>query len=94
MTNLYVVIMYRYGNQESYSYLLGVYDGIFNAIVESYKEWDRRGNKYFPQILEVPLNATKSRRIILGLENPDEWANLVSSIRCFIGSFERGGKTV
>ena len=70
MDKLCVVIMYRYGNLENHSYLLGVYDTIGIAILEGEKEYVYRGcGKYYPHVLEVELNATKKRRVIQSAES-------------------------
>lgn len=63
--DLYVVLMYRYGNTESHSYLLGVYDTLDEAKINAESEYNHRGRgKYHPQILRTKLNKTKDRQIM------------------------------
>ena len=57
--NLYVVIMYRYGNIERHSYLLGVYEKATEALKYGEDESVYRGRKYYPEVLKVKLNETK-----------------------------------
>ena len=68
--DLYVVLMYRYGNTESHSYLHGVYDTLTEAKVNAESEYNHRGRgKYHPQILRTKLNHTKDREIMF--QEPD-----------------------
>jgi len=63
--DLYIVLMYRYGNTESHSYLLGVYDTLTEAKINAQAEYASRGHgKYCTQILRTNLNATKDRKIM------------------------------
>jgi Lar family restriction alleviation protein len=68
--SLYVVTMYRWGNRENHSYVLGMYDDENTAKQEAEKEIVNRDNKYFPEILQIPINKTKGeRKIIVGLQD-------------------------
>ena len=70
--SLYVVIMYRFGNHENHSYLLGVYDSLIEAKHEATSEYLSRGaGKYYPHILGTKLNMTKDRTIIFDSEKGD-----------------------
>lgn len=71
---LYVVTMYRFGNTESHSYLLGVYDELYEAVMNAKGERDYRGGKYEAQILRVELNQTKIRQLMY--ETPDFMSEL------------------
>ena len=55
----YVVTMYRYGSRERHSYVLGVFTKKTKAEKAETKEQEYRGStKYYPEILECPLNET------------------------------------
>ena len=58
---VYTVIMYRWGDRERHSYLLGVFDTEEQAIDEGERECAWRGNKYKPFIAKVEINAVKKR---------------------------------
>ena len=62
---LYVVIMYRYGNTERHSYLLGVYDDPVVALKQGESESVYRGRKYYPEVMRVGLNDTKKREYVI-----------------------------
>ena len=55
---LYVATMYRFGNNNKHSYVLGVYDDINLATKEIDKEEERRAGKYEGEILVTYLNLT------------------------------------
>lgn len=55
---LYVVVMYRWGDVENHSYVLGVYDSLKVAEFEGQKQRDYRGGKYDPKIYITLLNKT------------------------------------
>lgn len=61
---VYTVIMYRWGDTERHSYLLGVFDTEEQAVAEGEAECAWRGNKYKPRIAEVQMNAVKKRKPI------------------------------
>lgn len=62
---VFVVTMYRYGDHEKHSYVLGAFDGLEIAKAEADKEQEYRGgNKYMPEIIEMQLNVAKKRRVI------------------------------
>ena len=55
---LYAVTMYRWGDRECHSYLLGVYSTKAKAEKAGQKEKEYRGgSKYYPECIEVPLDA-------------------------------------
>lgn len=57
---MYVVTMYRYGDRENHSYVLGVYTSIARAVVAAANEESHRGgNKYFSEVLEFPVNGRR-----------------------------------
>lgn len=53
---IYIVTMYRYGNRESHSYLLGAWSTLELAKLNANTEILWRGNKYFPEIIKVILD--------------------------------------
>ena len=66
----YVVTMYRRGEKERHSYVLGVYDSEVDAISEAHKERTNRGwQKYIPEVLKVKLNESKNCEVILKIED-------------------------
>ncbi len=70
---VYVVTMYRYGDRELHSYVHGIYQKKQKAIDEAKFEKEYRGgNKYYPEVLEMALNDSNYKKIILDL--PD-WKN-------------------
>ena len=73
---VYVVTMYRWGDRECHSYLLGVYSIKTKAEKAALTEKDfRGGNKYYPEILEITVNGPPDMRtfkVIMALDrNPD-----------------------
>lgn len=54
---VYVVMMRRWGELETYCYLLGVFDTEQMAKEEAYREEQLRGGKYSAEINGVPLNS-------------------------------------
>jgi hypothetical protein len=59
MKPVYTVIMYRWGDRELHSYLLGVFTTKTKAMkAGEFEQAFRGGNKYYPEILEVPLDTT------------------------------------
>jgi len=58
---IYVVTMYRYGNRENHSYVLGAYFKKDKAIKEAEREKEYRGGtKYIPEVLEIIDNDIKT----------------------------------
>ena len=53
---VYVVTMYRYGDREAHSYVLGVYSTKTIAETEAVREKDYCGGKYVPEIIEMPVD--------------------------------------
>ena len=53
---MFVVTMHRWGDDESHSYVLGVFSTENKAIEEGKKEMDYRGMKYEPKITKVSLD--------------------------------------
>ena len=54
--DLYVVTMYRWGDRDGHSYVLGVYTKKNAAINAAESEAEYRGGKYAPEVLEVKPN--------------------------------------
>lgn len=70
---VYVVTMYRWGDRECHSYVLGVFSTKTKACKAAQAEKDfRGGNKYYPEVLEVPVDFERegvgSFKVILELE--------------------------
>lgn len=57
--NFYVVTMYRWGCREKHSYVLGVFDDIFNAREHAYREVRDRGGKYEQEIIQVAIGEAR-----------------------------------
>ena len=53
---LYVVTMYRWGDRDAHSYVLGVYTKKNAAIKAAELDTEYRGGKYAPEVLEVRPN--------------------------------------
>ena len=57
INTVYVVTMYRFGNRERHSYVIGAFSTKTKAEKEAEAErMNRGGNKYMPEILEVPID--------------------------------------
>lgn len=56
---VYVVTMYRYGNHESHSYVLGAWSKKAKAQDEGVQEEEHRGGKYKPEITEWEVEFKK-----------------------------------
>ena len=78
---IYVTIMYRWGDHECHSYLLGVYNKKHKAIEEGKKEKEWRGGKYAPEVTEVLIDGTKKRKVILESEDYFKKINSTTSIQ-------------
>jgi len=52
----YVVTMYRWGNRENHSYVIGVFSTKTRAIKAGATEECWRGNKYIPEVIEFNLD--------------------------------------
>ena len=53
---VYVVMMYRWGNRENHSYVVGVFSTEEKAIEAAQEEDNNRARKYDPEILEVTID--------------------------------------
>jgi len=66
---VYVVTMYRWGNRESHSYILGAYSEKSKALKAAEEERIYRGSKYMPEVLEIELDLIcEVNKIIIGLK--------------------------
>ncbi|MFM5178082.1 hypothetical protein ACEUAY_00510 [Aeromonas veronii] len=77
MTEVYVTTMYRWGDRESHSYLVGIFPTDKAALFAARREEDNRGGKYLAMVEAVELGHDGSnyaeplkRRVIKGL--PDQ----------------------
>lgn len=69
---IYTVLMYRFGDRERHSYLLGVYQKKHAAIKAAEEEKAYRGgNKYYPLVEEWTLDEKESNKTIVPL--PDQF---------------------
>jgi hypothetical protein len=53
---LYIVTMYRWGDRDNHSYVIGVFDDHHTAMGAGFLEERWRGGKYKAEILGFPLN--------------------------------------
>jgi hypothetical protein len=68
---VYVVTMYRFGDHERHSYVLGVFNDEEKAQAEATAEQENRGgNKYYAEIISVKVNELKKREIIKAASTP------------------------
>lgn len=77
MTELYVTTMYRWGDREAHSYLVGIFPTDKAALFAAQREEDNRGRKYLATVETIELGHDGSnydepltRRVIKGL--PDQ----------------------
>jgi len=70
LNKVYVVTMYRWGDRENHSYVLGVYSTEKKAKIAGEAERvERGGNKYYPECLEFDLNSSNGQvRVVVSLE--------------------------
>lgn len=61
---VYVVTMYRWGDRECHSYVLGVFSTKTKATKAGDIEQEYRGgNKYYPEILEIAVDTDMPRTV-------------------------------
>jgi len=65
----YIVTMYRWGDKDLRSYVLGVYDDLELATKEGEIERTFRGNKYSPEIVHMQLNVSEGGTIHKSFKN-------------------------
>ncbi len=65
---VYVVTVYRYGNKEGHSYVVGVYSEQWKALIAAQKEQDYRGGKYDYEVIQVEIDVDKQRKIIFPMK--------------------------
>ena len=56
MKYVFVVTMYRYGNREKHSYVLGAFSNALLAEAHAQAEILWRGGKYKPEIIMCPID--------------------------------------
>ena len=56
---VYLVTAYRYGDKESHSYVIGIFDNKKNSIMAAKTEENWRGGKYDCEVLEWEMNVWK-----------------------------------
>ena len=67
---IYTVLMYRHGDRERHSYLLGVFADKGIAIKAAHNEVMRRHSNYLPHVQEWALNEQESGKTLVPL--PDQ----------------------
>lgn len=56
---VYVVTMYKFGDREKHSYVIGIYSKKALALKNAEAEREHRGgNKYIPEVLEFKLDGS------------------------------------
>ena len=68
--------MYRWGDREKHSYLVGVFNSKDKAFKEGEKETIYRGGKYDSEIYEIELNKPETRKTIKKADDYWESKNL------------------
>jgi hypothetical protein len=53
---IYIVTMYRWGNKENHSYVIGAFTDSKEAVKAGISHSQYRDGKYDPEIIEVDLN--------------------------------------
>mgnify|MGYP000960774940 CR=1 FL=1 len=61
---VYVVTMYRWGNQEEHSYVLGVWSNEELALLHGKNEESWRGGKYEPKVTSWEVDANEYDNIV------------------------------
>ena len=82
-TPVHITTMYRWGDEESHSYVLGAFDDPQTAIEEGEKERINRGGgiKYCPEVIQVYMGEVKNGRVILSRDN--QWQRSRRDKGCF-----------
>lgn len=75
MKNCYVVTMYRWGDRECHSYVLGVFSKKTRAEKAAKREEEYRGGKYSPECIEIPIDMeldclSETKKIIPLIKHP------------------------
>lgn len=84
MKEVFVVTAYRWGDRESHSYVVGVFDSLRCAISASKKVFDDRGTKYSCEVVkssvlkEVPDNLLRTCKIVKSFLNPTKMNAIAS----------------
>ena len=73
---LYVVHMYRWGDEELHSYIEGVYDSKELAEKHGAAEMESRANKYEPKIWTHPLNEPRQLKYMTDKEIQEKLKDL------------------
>lgn len=63
MKEVFVVMMYRWGEIKNHNYLLGVFENVEHAVNTGMEEKLSRGNKYEPYVMKSCLNGFKGSNI-------------------------------
>jgi hypothetical protein len=72
MNSIYVVTMYRYGDREKHSYVLGAFSTPELAHRYGQVEFAWRGSKYHPEIVECKIDTVEILNLPRVVEVNDE----------------------
>jgi len=78
---VYVVVMYRWGDRQKHSYVLGVWTRREAALKSADDEEVYRGGKYEAEVLRFPLNSRDGWRIVKKLPPALKPARLFGRIK-------------
>ena len=68
-SNVYLAAMYRYGDRDLHSYVLGAYSTEAGAVRAGEQERAQRGGKYEAEVLELPVDGAGMRIVVpLGVQ--------------------------
>ncbi|MCS3766619.1 hypothetical protein HNP12_000667 [Aeromonas hydrophila] len=86
MSDVFVTTMYRWGDREAHSYVVGVFSSDKVALAAGRREERNRGGKYLPCVEQLTLDHDGSRyerefphKVILGL--PDQRKIILRNIK-------------
>lgn len=66
---VFVVIMYRFGDLDSHNYLLCITEDYNTAVTLEEEEADNRGGKYYGQITKRKINESKKFEVVRKLDD-------------------------
>lgn len=76
---VYVLMMCRYGDSESHSYVSGVYTSLVSACKEGIEHSEYRANKYEPYIYMIGVDDVKTHNVLA--RNSNEVKALIESTK-------------
>ena len=63
-SKIYLALMYRYGDRDLHSYVLGAYSSEAGAVRAGELERAQRGGKYELEVLELPVDGAGMRIVV------------------------------